>query len=56
MKPVICKFGNEKISAVPIRKLPNGNWLMTSMVKHFRFDIGHEIEVPAADILDKLEE
>lgn len=54
MDPVRVKFAGEVISATPFRKLPNGDWWMQSCVKHKRFDMGHLIEIRAADIMDPI--
>lgn len=56
--PLRVKFAGEIISAMPVQKLPNGNWLMSSCVKqrHLRFDVGHLIEITPAELIDPIPE
>lgn len=58
MNPINVKFAGEVISAVPLKKLPNGNWLMSSCVKqrHLRFDVGHLIEITPQELVDPIPE
>jgi hypothetical protein len=53
--PVRVTFCGDVISAIPLKKLPNGNWLMSSCVKHRfeRFDVGHLIEISPQELIDQ---
>lgn len=56
--PIRVSCCGEIVSATPLKKLPNGNWLMTACSKHRfeRFDIGHLIEVTPKELIDPLPE
>jgi hypothetical protein len=54
--PLRVRFSGAVISATPLKKLPNGNWLMSSCVKHPRFDVGHLIEITTAEFVDPIPE
>lgn len=54
--PITVAFGGADVPAIPVKKLPSGNWLMISCVKHPRFDVGHQFEVTQAELKGQLPE
>lgn len=54
--PIIVLFAGAEVPAIPLKKLPNGNWLMSSCVKHPRFDVGHQFETTQAELRGQIPE
>lgn len=54
--PITVSFAGVPVSAIPVKKLPSGNWIMISCVKHPRFEAGHQFEVTKAELKGQIPE
>lgn len=48
------RFGSQIVRAEVLpERAENGDWLMKSLERHARFDVGHTIQVPDRDIVER---